>query len=142
MPSIKLQLSNKQLLFREIVFGTLVYSVVLGFFNDYTDMLSTKSYSATFLVAIVLQLLTVATLKLKQKAAAPFKQKQGKQYKALTVFVVWLILFFSKFVFLAVIDVLFGQAVEISGFVSLLVIIITMTICKQLIDYIFNKLAD
>ena len=135
-------LNPQQLFFREMVLGTLVYAVVLGFFNDYTTILSTSSYSITFLVAIVLQLLTYLTLLLKKKVANHFKQKNGTFSKVALVFSVWLILFLSKFIFLAVIDFLFGQYVQISGFVGLLAIILTMTIAKQLIDYVFNALAD
>ena len=52
--------SPKQQLFREMVLGTLVYAVVLGFFEDYTDILNTWSYSTTFFVAIVMQILTIS----------------------------------------------------------------------------------
>jgi len=125
-----------------MVLGTLVYSVVLGFFNDYTSLLTTSSYSVTFMVAIVMQLLTYATLQLKNKVAYYFKQKSGRLSQVTLVISVWLVLFLSKFVFLAVIDFIFGQYVEISGFIGLLAIILTMTIAKQLIDYVFDKLAD
>jgi len=135
-------LNPQQLFFREMVLGTLVYAVVLGFFNDYTTILSTSSYSITFLVAIVMQLLTYLTLLLKKKVANHFKQKNGTFSKVALILSVWLILFLSKFIFLAVIDFIFGQYVQISGFVGLLAIILTMTIAKQLIDYVFNALAD
>lgn len=134
--------SKKQIIFREMVLGTLVYAVVLGFFNDYTDILVTKSFSTTFLAAFVLQILTYLTLRLKKKVASKFKNRTGHWNKFAMIMSVWLILFFSKFVFLAVIDYIFGQAVEISGFVGLLAMIITMTVVKELIDYIFIKLGD
>jgi hypothetical protein len=142
MAATQHQFSDKQILFREMTLGILVYAVVLGFFNDYTDILSTKSYSTTFLVAVVMQLLTYATLIVKQEVASRFKHKPGAMSKVLLVFGVWLVLFLSKFVFLAAIDVIFGDSVEISGFVGLMAIIVTMTITKEAIDYAFNKLAD
>lgn len=142
MHSHKATLSQKQLVFREMVFGTLVYAVVLGFFADYTSILETKSYSTTFLVAIVMQLLTYLTLLVKQRVVTQFSSSSGIMNKTGLVVGVWLVLFLSKFVFLAVIDVLFGENVQISGFVGLLAIIVTMTIAKELIDYIFAKLAD
>lgn len=142
MPRQQFQLNQKQIIFREMVLGTLVYAVVLGFFNDYTSILSTASYSTTFLVAVVMQLLTYATFNVKNVVAKNFKHKPGRWNKFGHIGGVWLVLFLSKFVFLAVIDFLFGQYVEISGFVGLLAIIITMTVAKELIDYIFKKLAD
>jgi len=133
--------NTSQFLFRDMIFGTLVYSVVLGFFNDYTTILQTKSYSIIFAVAIVMQVLTYLTLRLKDKVIAHFKQKTHPVSKYAMMLSVWLILFFSKFVFLEVIDFIFGDTVEISGFIGLLAIILVMTIAKQLIDYIYSRLA-
>ncbi len=133
--------SPKQQLFREMVMGTLVFSVVLGFFEDYTDILNTWSYSTTFFVAIVMQILTYLTFWLKSLVVKYFKGKEGKKYQAALVFGVWLILFLSKFVFLAVIDYIFGGSAEISGFVGILIILITMTLSKDLIDIVYSKLA-
>ena len=140
MPTIRNE-SNSQALFREMLIGTLLYSVVIGFFNDYTTMMHTGTYSVTFTVAIVLQLLTYLTLLLKKRVVAYYKTKAGTWVKSAMVFSVWLILFFSKFVFLAVIDVIFGENVEIRGFVSLLIIIIVMTLTQQLVSYIYDTLA-
>lgn len=133
--------SPRQELFREMVLGTLIYAVVLGFFNDYTDILSTTSYSTTFFVAIVMQILTYLTFGLKKIIIRSFKGKEGAKHKVAMGFFVWLVMFFSKFVFLAVIDVIFGQAVEISGFIGLVAIILIMTVSKKLIDIIYDSLA-
>jgi hypothetical protein len=141
MQNAKLSESSKQQIFREMVLGTLVYSVVLGFFEDYTEVLNTWSYSTTFFVAIVMQILTFITFWLKSLVVKYFQGKEGKKYVGALVFGVWLIMFLSKFVFLAVIDIIFGKSVEISGFVGLLFIIITMTVSKKLIDVAYEKLA-
>jgi len=133
--------SPKQQLFRDMVLGTLVYSVVLGFFEDYTDIVNTWSYSTTFFVAIVMQILTYISFWLKSLVVKYFKGKEGKKYLAALVFGVWLVMFISKFVFLAVIDFIFGSSVEISGFVGLVIIIVTMTVSKYLIDAVYTKLA-
>jgi hypothetical protein len=135
-------ISDRQQLFQTMFVGVLLYSIVLGFFNDYTDILRTTSYSTTFLVAIVMQLLTFATFWLKNQVKRWFKGRESKWSTFAMVFGVWLILFFSKFVFLAVIDVLFGTDVEISGFVGLLLIIISLTVAQKLAEVAYNKLAD
>ena len=133
--------SPRQQLFREMVFGTLVYAVVLGFFEDYTDILNTWSYSATFFAAIVLQILTYITFWLKSLVVKYFKGRDGKKYVAAMLFGVWLILFFSKFVFLAVIDFIFGSSVEILGFIGLVFIILIMSLTKKLIEIVYARLA-
>jgi hypothetical protein len=141
MQNTKNSESSKQQLFREMVLGTLVYAVVLGFFEDYTEVLNTWSYSTTFFVAIVMQILTYITFWLKSLVVKYFQGKEGKKYVAALVFGVWLIMFLSKFVFLAVIDFIFGGSVGISGFVGLIFIIVTMTVLKKLIDVAYKKLA-
>lgn len=132
---------SRQAIFREMILGILLYSVVLGFFNDYTEILYTGTYSTTFAAAIVLQLLTFATFLLKDKVVARFTSKEQVN-KVGMLFSVWLIVFFSKFVFLWVIDIIFGDQVEISGFVRLLVIIVVLTLAQKAVEYIDKKLAD
>ncbi len=131
----------RQELFREMVLGTLVYSVVLGFFNDYTQIIHTGTYSTTFLVAVVMQILTYITFWLKGIVVKKFKGKEDSKYKFALVFGVWIIMFLSKFVFLAVIDFVFGGNVKISGFIGLVIIIVIMTLSKKMIDILYEKLA-
>ncbi len=132
---------NKQAIFRELVLGTLVYSVVLGFFNDYTDIISTRSYSTTFLVALVLQLLTFVTLRFKDRVKGWFARRAGRLYRFGFAFTVWLIMFLSKFVFLEVLYLFFNDSLEISGFLGILAIIVTMMIVEGLLQAADRRLA-
>lgn len=73
----------KQRVFREMLIGTLIYSVVIGFLNDYTSIISTRSYSITFALAIVLQLLTFLAIYIKSLVVKYLKNitaKKPKQY--------------------------------------------------------------
>jgi L-asparagine transporter-like permease len=133
--------SSKQQIFRDTVLGTLLYAVVLGFFNDYTDILTTRSYSITFACAFVLQVLTYLTLMLKG-AVVNHHNRKAASSKLLLALSVWLILFLSKFVFLAVLDAIFDQDVEISGFVGLLAIIICLTLAQKAVEYTYKRLSD
>lgn len=142
MKNVEIDKAPRQKMFQEMVLGILVYAVVLGFFEDYTDILSTWSYSITFLTAVVMQVLTYITFQLKDVVVNRFKGREGKKYLAAMIFGVWLIMFFSKFVFLAVINFIFGEAVTLSGFVGLVLIIVTMTVIKKLIDQIYLNLGD
>lgn len=130
-------LNSKQELFRTMLVGILLYSVVLGFFNDYTHILHTGTYSTTFAVAIVMQILTYLTFSLKDRVARRFRGN-----KAALAFGVWLIMFFSKFVFLGVISVIFRDNVEISGFVGILVVVACLTISQKLVELVDNKLGE
>lgn len=133
--------SDKQAIFRSMIVGILLYSVVLGFFNDYTDILHTSSYSVTFAVAIVMQILTFATFALKDVVKNWFKRFKGGWGRFGLVFSVWLILFLSKFVFLEVISIVFREEVAISGFLGLMLIVVCLTIAQQITEIIYAKLA-
>jgi hypothetical protein len=135
-------ISKKQELFKNMFIGILLYSVVLGFFNDYTDILDTHSYSITFSLSIVLQILTYYTLAFKDIVKNWYKSKNYPWGKAGLVFVIWLIIFFSKFIFLAIISFIFKEYVTISGFIGLLIIIICLTIMQKLTEIVYQSLAE
>lgn len=133
--------SNKQLLFNELFVGTLIYCVVLGFFNDYTSVVYAKSFSTIFMASIVLELLTYLAFILKDKVIHTLKHRRGRLYRILRLFSVWFILFVSKFVFIWVIDILFGSNIMINGFFGILYVVVSVTIIHTLAKMTFNKLA-
>ena len=134
--------NNKQVLFRNMLVGILLYSVVLGFFNDYTDILHTGTYSTTFLMAIVMQILTYLTYMAKDKFVDWLNNRKNLKSKVLLVFGVWLIIFLSKFIFLWVIEFVFRGTVEISGFFGLLLMVVILTVAQKLVEIIYCKLGD
>lgn len=135
-------INSRQRIFREWTSGTLIYAVVMGFFNDYTDFLRIESFSTVFLAALVMQALTFATLGIKKQVSRWYRGRTGTRSKVAHGFSIWAIMFFSKFVFLWVIDIVFGGAVEVSSFVGLMLIIAVMVIVSRLIDGIELKLGD
>ncbi len=131
------QFNKSFITFHKVLFSILINSVVLGFFNDYTEIISTKSYSTTFFVASVLALLLLPTFSLKKFLSRYFK---SKNMKIMVFFSVWFVMFFSKFLFLWVFDKIFGDNLVISGFVGLIIIIVTVTVLSLLINKIYRGL--
>ena len=124
-----------------MLLGVLLYSVVLAFFNDYTNIFSVSSYSTTFAVAVVMQLLTYATFFAKDRIVYGFKRAESTNRIGLALSI-WLLMFLSKFVFLGAIELIFSQEVEISGFFGLIAIIASLTIAQSLVELVDKKLAD
>lgn len=135
-----MKLSQK--VYRDWVLGTLVYMVVLSLFRDYTDFLYISSASTIFLASLVLQALTFWTLGFKRWLAGQFTYPPGQKFQPLKFLSLWLVLFSSKFVFLWIIDAVFGENVQFSGFVGLFLAIIAMTVVKELLMFVDNKLAS
>jgi hypothetical protein len=134
-------INSRQRIFREWTSGTLIYAVVMGFFNDYTDVLRIESFSTVFLAALVMQALTFATFGVKKQVNNWYQGRTGTGTRIAQGFSIWAIMFSSKFVFLWVIDIVFGDAVEINSFVGLMLIIAVMVLVSRLIDAIDRKLG-
>lgn len=142
MQSKKKAFNTKQLLFKELFVGTLIYAVVLGFFDDYTSVVYAKSFSTIFCAAFVLEILTYLAFLLKTQVIAWLKNRDEFRYRALMFFCVWLIMFVSKFVFVWVVDKIFGSNMNINGFFGILLVVLSVAIIHKLGDMVFIKLGD
>lgn len=142
MKNREISINQKQILFKELFVGTLIYSVVLGFFNDYTNIVEAKSFSTIFFASIVLQILTISAFYLKGKIVEWLNQRSGLFYKVLMVLCVWLVMFLSKFVFIWVIDSLFGNYINIYGFFGILLVVGSVTVIHKLADLVFKLLKN
>lgn len=136
------QFTQQQLLFKELFVGTLIYAVVLGFLNDYTDIVAAKSFSTIFFSAVVLEVLTLLAFKLKKFLVAWFTTRNGALARLGMFFSVWLVMFTSKFVFIAVLDLIFGSYISINGFFGILLVVVLVTVIHKLADYTFIKLGQ
>lgn len=132
----------RQLAFQELFIGTLIYAAVLGFFNDYTSIVSAQSFSTIFLASIVLEALTYLTFRLKSTVVTWLKSRRGFGYRVLMFFCVWLIMFLSKFVFIWALDAIFGAYIAMHGFFGILFVVLSVTIVHKLAYYAFKKLGD
>lgn len=134
--------TQKQLIFKEFFIGTLIYAVVLGFLNEYTDVVAAKSFSTIFFSAIVLQVLTLLAFRLKKFLVAWFKTRNGALARLGMFFSVWLVMFTSKFVFIAVLNLIFGSYISINGFFGILLVVVLVTAVHKLADYTFKALGS
>ena len=91
-----------------------------------------------------MQALTFATFGLKKAVSGWYRGRAGTGtgIKIAHGLSIWAIMFFSKFVFLGVINIVFGTAVEISSFVGLILIIGVMVILSRLIEFIDRRLGS
>ena len=99
------------------------------------------SFSTVFAAALVLQGLTAATFRVKDIVTKPFKNRSSRRSRLGYGLSLWAISFFSKFVFLEVILLVFGSAVKINGFVGLMLIVVTMVVAQKAIETTYSKLG-
>lgn len=133
--------TSQQLLFKELFVGTLIYAVVLGFFDDYTSIVEARSYTYVFLAAIVLEVLTCAAFAVKDAIIGHLRHGDSRGTTALMALGVWFVMFASKFVFVWTIDLVFGDAVNIDGFLGIFAVVLVVTVVHRLADWMFIRLG-
>ena len=131
----------RQLLFKELFVGTLIYAVVLGFFDDYTSVLEARSFSYIFMAAIVLELLTCGAFAVKNAIVRKLRHRESRASVVLMALGVWFVMFVSKFVFIWAIDLIFGDEVNINGFFGIFIVALVVTVMHRLADWVFVRLG-
>ena len=115
--------------------------VVLGLFTEYADSIVIDSFTIVIFAAIVLRALLAVTLRLEHGVRNFFANRGGAVNRVIGVVAAVAILFSSKFVILEVIDIIFGEHVEIHGFIPLVLLIITMILTERTVQAIYDRLA-
>jgi Na+/proline symporter len=134
--------TSKQILFKEIFVGTLIYAVVLGFFDDHSSIVEARSYTYVFLAAIVLEMLTRVAFAAKDAIVVRLRHRDTRRATALMVFGVWFVMFTSKFVFIWAIDLVFRDAVNVNGFFGIFLVVLTVTVVHRLASWVFIRLGQ
>jgi hypothetical protein len=75
--------------------------------------------------------MVLVTVRIEHHVSAFFKARPGQVSTMLRVPFMWLILFGSKFVILEVIDVIFGDHVELHGLLLIIDLIAAMIVVEQ-----------
>ncbi|HET9661753.1 MAG TPA: hypothetical protein VFP05_15605 [Thermomicrobiales bacterium] len=134
-------LSRNQLVFAEVLTGFLIYVLVLGLFDDYTDWVSATSFSTIVFASVVLEALTFLTFLFKDWWIGWWTRRRGELPRAHKLLAMWPIMFFSKFVFLWALDWAFGSNFAVSGFVAIMIVIACVTVLAKLANAFFVRLG-
>ncbi len=108
-----------------------VYVVVLNLAAQYAPQVITESFSVSILTAVMLKVVLEAVLRVKKVARARLGRATGFLGKAAGVLVLWVVLAGSKFVVLWVEDLLFGDQVELGGFVAVTGLVIALVLARE-----------
>ena len=92
--------SDKQRLFVRYFTGVLIDLVVLNSFAEYSESVSTASFTISLFAAVLLQGLLKLTIAVEHWMAEFFKARPGPFMKFMRFFCAWLVPFGSKFVIL------------------------------------------
>ncbi|MGI9644747.1 MAG: hypothetical protein ACR2O6_05485 [Ilumatobacteraceae bacterium] len=116
----------------------LIYTVVLNLFVEYADAIVIDSFTISLFTAVVLKVL-LDLLTLAEHHVSGFF---GKIHKVLGYLSMWVVLFVSKFVILEVIDVIFGDHVDLGKFLDVVVLVLSLMIVRVLAHQLYLALGD
>ena len=119
----------------------LVYTVVLNLFEEYVEAIWIESFTISLLTAILLKALLAIIAGFEHRVRHYFEQKEGTGWKVLGLVAIFSILFLSKFLILEIVDLVFGDRVELGHFIEVVVLIISMIVARALADWIYKRLG-
>lgn len=92
------------------------------------------------LAAVLIRLLIEATFRVEHRVAAFFTSRGGAAATVGRVFGAWLVLFLSKFVILEAVDIVFGEHVELGGFLWIIFLSAAMVIAERVVVATYRRL--
>ena len=119
----------------------LIDIVVLNLFVEFSSSVIIDSFYISILAAALLRLLLAATLQLEHRVLRYFKTKTFRASRVVALTVTFLILFTSKFVILEIINLVFGDHVDLGGILWIVIIVVTLIVAEAAFQAIFNRLG-
>jgi hypothetical protein len=137
--------TTRQRLFNRYFTAILIDLVVLNLFVEYSEHVRIDSFTISLLAAFLLQVLLKLTLAFEHRVGAYFSSKTGAFAKFLRFFCAWLILFGSKFLILALVDLAFGDEVTFGGpfhgVAIFIAVVFAMLVAEEAMVRLYHRLA-
>lgn len=128
--------TKQQMIFFSWTKDVLIYIIVLNLFVEYNYKIVIDSFTISIFTAILLKILLEIILKLEHRVSDAFKA-----YRILRILLVWLILFGSKFLILEIVDIVFGEHVELGKFLDVIVLVIALMVAREVFQRIYVSLG-
>jgi hypothetical protein len=143
----KIEINRRQRLFLMFTLFVLADLTVINLFDEYaSSYFHISSFTASIVMAVILQILLVITIKIEHKIADFFKSKEGVINLILRILVTWALLFGSKIIMMKIVDLILGNKIEYygpyHGLGAFVLIIIGMIIAENLLKKVFLSLKD
>ena len=115
----------------------LVYTVVLNLFVEYADAIVIDSFTISLFTAAVLKVL----LDLLTTAEHQVSHFFARFNRFLGYASMWVVLFLSKFIILEVIDIIFGDHVELGKFLDVVALVLSLMIVRAVVAKAYESLG-
>ena len=114
----------------EDVVDVFVYVVVLNLAIEYFPAVISESFTLSLLTAILLKLSLELVIVVKGRAVARFRGAMTVRAKVTAGLLLWLAAAGSKVAVLELVDLVFGDAVSLGGFVSVTLLVFSLLLSR------------
>lgn len=135
-------ITRNQRRFASWMTDVLIYTVVLNLFVEYFDAIVIDSFTISLFTAVLLKFLLDILTGVEHRVKVWFAQKEGTAWNVLGTLSLLGILFISKFVILEVVDIVFGDHVELGKFVHVVALVITLIAARMGMRWLYEKLGS
>lgn len=115
------------------VVDTFVYVVVLNLFVEYFPAVISETFTLSLLTAVLLKVVLEVVLAAKSRVKELFRAASTPLGRVGTGFLLWAVLFGSKFLVLESVDLAFGTRVSLGGFFSVTLLILVLMASRALV---------
>ena len=116
-----------------------VYVVVLNLFVEYFPRVLSETFTLSLLTAGLLKGILEVVVAAKNRVKRRFRQASTPVGKAVAAFVLWILLFGSKFLDLEANDLVFGASVSLGGFISVTLLILVLLLSRALVRRLLQR---
>lgn len=114
----------------EHVVDLFAYVVVLNLFIEYFPAVISESFTLSLLTAVLLKITLEVVLKAKTKIVSRMRDATTKRAKSGSALLLWVTAAGSKIVVLELVDLVFGDAVSLGGFVSVTLLVVALLLFR------------
>ena len=125
-------ISKKQDVFFSWTSDVLIYTIVLNLFVEHVDAVAIDSFTISILTAVLLKILLDVVMGLEHRVHHYFAQKEGAVFRFFGTVSLFAILFLGKLFILEVVNLVFGDHVELGHFVDVLALVLALMITREL----------
>ena len=115
------------------VVDVFVYVVVLNLFVEYFPQVLSETFTLSLLTAVLLKGVLEVVIAAKNRVKDRFRQASTPLGKVAAGFLLWMVLFGSKFLVLEAVALVFGTRVSLGGFLSVTLLILVLMLSRALV---------
>ncbi|GMQ84899.1 MAG: hypothetical protein BMS9Abin07_0464 [Acidimicrobiia bacterium] len=135
-------ITRNQQRFASWMTDVLIYIVVLNLFVEFSEAIVIDSFTISIFTAVLLKAMLDVIGGVEHRVKAFFDQRDGTLWGALGAASLFGILFISKFIILEVVDIVFGDHVELGHLIDIIVLIVAMIAARLVFRKIYQRFGD